>query len=143
MSRGFLLDTNIPSEQIRSRPESRVGEWMYAQSEESLFLSVVTTGELRKGLVLLAGGRRRTELERWFEIYLVPRFYGRILPMTQTIADRWGAMDAECQLRGTPLDAADGLIAATALAHELVVVTRNVKDFIRLGVPLLNPWEEG
>ena len=69
---GFLLDTNVPSELIRSRPEPRIGQWMYAQSEESLFLSAVSIGELRKGFVLLPAGRRRKQLEQWFDTDLVP-----------------------------------------------------------------------
>jgi len=73
---------------------------------------------------------------------LVPRFHNRILPVTDRIADRWGVLDGQCQLNGTPLNMADGLIAATALEHDLTVVTRNVRDFTGLGVALLNPWED-
>jgi toxin FitB len=127
---GFLLDTNIPSELIRTRPDPRVGNWVYAQDERSLYLSVVSIGELQ-----------RTELERWFENDLLPRFHGRILPVTQTIADRWGVLDGHCQLNGTPLNTADGMIAATALEHELTLVTRNIKDFAGLGVEVFNPWD--
>ncbi len=86
-------------------------------------------------------GKRRNELEQWLENDLAPRFGGRILPVTQSVGNRWGILDGECQLKGTPLGTADGTIAATALEHELIVVTRNVKDFAGLGVPLLNPWE--
>ena len=81
------------------------------------------------------------QLEQWFEQYLLPLFATRILPVTQRIADRWGILDGECQLRGTPLSMADGLIAATALEHDLTVVTRNVKDFAGLGVTVFNPWD--
>jgi predicted nucleic acid-binding protein len=84
-------------------------------------------------------GKRRTQLELWFEQYLLPLFGERILPVTKSIGDRWGALGGECQLRGTPLNTADGLIAATALEHERIVVTRNVKDFVGLGVTLLDP----
>ena len=138
---GFLLDTNIPSELIRTRPEPRVGNWVYAKDEQSLYLSVVSNGELRRGLVLLPAGRRRTELVRWFENDVLPRFHGRILPVTHSIADRWGVLDGQCQLKGTPLNTAEGMIAATALEHGLTLVTRNVKDFAGLGVVLLNPWD--
>ncbi len=141
MNAGFLLDTNIPSEQIRSRPDPRIGKWMYAQPEASLFLSAITTGEIRRGIVLLAQGARRRKLEQWFEVDLVPRFSNRILPVTHAIADRWGQLAAEHQLPGTPLSIADGLIAATALGHGLSLATRNVKDFVKLGVTLLNPWD--
>jgi tRNA(fMet)-specific endonuclease VapC len=140
--KGFLLDTNIPSELIRTRPEPRVEKWVFAQDEQSLHLSVVSIGELRRGLVVLPAGKRRSELERWFENDLVPRFQGRILPVTQSIADRWGVLDGECQLKGAPLNTADGMIAATAVEHDLTVVTRNVRDFAGLGVQIFNPWED-
>jgi predicted nucleic acid-binding protein len=84
---GFLLDTNIPSELIRTRSDPRVGNWVYAQDEGSLYLSVISIGELRRGFVLLPAGKRRSELERWFGSDLIPRFRGRILPITEIIAD--------------------------------------------------------
>jgi predicted nucleic acid-binding protein len=111
---GFLLDTNIPSELIRSRPEPRVANWVYAQDEQSLHLSVVSVGERRRGLVILPASKRGTELERWFENDLLPRFHGRILALTHSIANRWGILDGQSQLRGTPLNTADGMIAATS-----------------------------
>jgi len=138
----FLLDTNIPSELIRSRPEQRVANWVFAQDEQSLYLSVVSIGEFRRGFVLLPEGKRRTELERWFEVDLLTRFEGRILPVTSAIADRWGRLDGQCQLKGTPLNTADGLIAATALEDDMTVITRNVRHFANLGVPVFSPWDE-
>ncbi len=138
---GFLLDTNVPSELTHTRPDPRAEKWVYSQNEKSLFLSVVTIGELRRGFVMLPIGKRRTNLERWFHDDLIPRFRGRILPVTRIVADRWGILDGECQLKGTPLNTADGMIAATAIEHGLTVVTRNVKHFDRLGVTILNPWD--
>lgn len=138
---GFLLDTNIPSELIRSRPESKVADWFYAQDEATLFISVVTIGELRRGFSLLPLSARRTRLEQWFESDLIPQFSDRILPVTYFIAEKWGDLDAQRQKAGTPLNTADGMIAATALVHELTVVTRNTRDYEGLGVLLLNPWE--
>lgn len=138
---GFLLDTNIPSELIRARPEPRVASWVYAQEEASLYLSAVSIGELRRGLVILPVSKRRNVLEHWLETDLVPRFRGRILPVTSSVADRWGVLDGECRLRGSPLNTADGMIAATALEHSLTLATRNVKDFAGLGVVVLNPWD--
>ncbi len=136
----FLLDTNIPSELIRARPNPLVANWVYSQDEQSLYLSVMSIGELRRGFSTLPPGQRREALEVWFEIDLLRRFGGRILPVTYSIADRWGALDGNCQLKGTPLNTADGLIAATALEHDLTVVTRNVKDFAGLGAAVFNPW---
>jgi len=138
---GFLLDTNIPSELIRSQPSPKVIAWVRAQAEHLLFLSAVTIGELRKGFVMLPVSKRRNELERWFHSDLVPRFRDRILPLTYQVADRWGVLDGERRLKGAPFNTADGMIAATALTHGLELVTRNVKDFAGLGVPLLNPWD--
>ena len=138
---GFLLDTNIPSELTKPMPEPRVVAWVDAQDNASLYLSVVSVGELRRGFTVLPHGKRRTQLEQWFEQHLLPLFNGRILPVTQSVGDRWGVLSGECQLRGTPLNMADGMIAATALEHGLSLVTRNVRDFAGLGVVLLNPWD--
>ena len=137
----FLLDTNVPSELTKSMPDVRVSGLVGAQDNASLYLSVVTIGELRRGFTLLPRGKRRARLEQWFERYLLPLFADRILPVTQSVGNRWGVLGAECQLRGTPLSTADGMIAATAIEHDLTVVTRNVKDFAGLGVTVLNPWD--
>jgi toxin FitB len=135
---GYLLDTNIPSEFSRDRPEPRVVQWL--KSQPIATLSAVTIGEIRKGLVVMPQGRRRNELEAWFHTDLLNWFHDRILPVTHSIADRWGALDGHRQLMGTPLNTADGLIAATALEHDLTVVTRNVKDFAGLAVVVFDPW---
>jgi toxin FitB len=139
---GFLLDTNIQSELTRPMPDSLVRDWVAAQDNASLYLSVVSVGELRWGFTAMPQSKRRTQLEQWFEQYLLPLFGDRILPVTQSIGGRWGVLGGECQAKGTPLNTADGLIAATALEHGLIVVTRNVKDFARLDVALLDPWIE-
>jgi toxin FitB len=138
---GYLLDTNIPSEFSRDRPEPRVVQWLKRQPITMLFISAVTIGELRKGLVILPQSRRRTELETWFHTELPVWFSNRVLPVTHSIADRWGVLDGQCQLKGTPLSTADGMIAATALEHDLTLVTRNVRDFAGLGVEVFNPWD--
>ena len=139
VSAGYLIDTNVPSELIRPSPDPRVVAWIMHHRE--LHLSVVSVGELRRGFCLLPPGRRRTQMEAWFNLDLLPLVAGRVLPFTQSIAERWGVLGAECHLRGRPLALADGQIAATALEHNLVVVTRNEKDFQGLGLKLLNPWE--
>ena len=140
MSNGFLLDTNIPSELMRPRPEPKVTDWIAAQDISVLFLSVVSIGELETGFTTMQDAVRRTRLEMALQRHLAILFPGRVLPVTQTIATRWGRLDGLRQLSGRPLSAADGMIAATALEHGLTVVTRNVKDFEQLGVPILNPW---
>ena len=138
---GFLLDTNIPSEVIRTRPAPRVAEWVRKQDNATLFLSAVSIGELRRGFTPLPPGERRARLEEWFETDVVLWFADRVLPVTREIADRWGVLDGTCQLRGKPANTADGMTAATALEHGLTVVTRNVRDFAELGVAILKPWD--
>jgi toxin FitB len=103
-------------------------------------MSAVSFGELRKGITLLSPGKRKAELESWMESDLSLLFSGRILSVTRSIAERWGILDAKRQLAGRPLNMADGLLAATALEHDLTLVTRNVKHFDQLGVTVFNPW---
>jgi toxin FitB len=138
---GFLLDTNIPSELVRTQPEPQVTAWVTAQDLDSLFLSVVSVGELRKGITIMPPGKRKAELLVWLDADLPELFSGRVLPMTQAIAERWGVLEGQRQLMGRPLNVPDAQIAATALEHDLTVVTRNMKDFEDLGVTILNPWK--
>ncbi len=137
---GFLLDTNCISELVRPRPEPRVVDWMEAADEWSLYLSVLTIGEIRKGQAGLPPGKHRTRLEHWIEAELPARFLKRVLPIDEAIAQRWGAIAAGAKRRGSPLSVIDGLLAATALQHNLTIVSRNVRDFANLQVSILNPW---
>ena len=139
---GFLLDTNCVSELVRVKPEPRVLEWMEAADEGLLYLSVLTLGEIRKGLAGLAQGKRRTQLETWLEVELRSRFSGRILAIDAPVADRWGVLAAQARRNGTSLPIIDGLLAATALHYNLTVVSRNASDFANAQVEVLNPWEE-
>ncbi len=139
---GYLLDTNVISEYGRERPpDQRVRAWVDAQREQGLYLSVLTLGEIRKGTTLLPPSNKRDQLERWLEVELPGRFANRLLPINGTIAEIWGAMSGQANLRGIALAIIDGLIAATANHHDLTVVTRNVRDFSAWGVPVINPWE--
>lgn len=137
---GFLLDTNCISEVVRKKPDPLVLHWLDAADESILYLSVLTLGEIRKGLAGLPQSRRQTLLESWLELDLKSRFSGRILPIDRFIADRWGLLSAEAKRRGKSLSAIDGLLAATALHHNLTIVSRNVDDFSGTQVPILNPW---
>ena len=138
---GFLLDTTCISELVRPKPEPRVLEWMEAADEDLLYLSVLTLGEIRKGLAGLTQGKRRTRLETWLEVELQGRFSGKILPIGAAVADRWGWLASEAKRKGKALSIIDGLLAATALHHNLTVVSRNSSDFTSTQVPVLNPWE--
>jgi predicted nucleic acid-binding protein len=141
MNGRYLLDTNIPSETLRRLPDARVAVWLGNQARDSQFLSVVTIGELRRGATLLSQGSRRAELERFIDVTVPLWFAGRVLPVTQAIAERWGVLDGQRQSAGRPLGVADGMIAAAALEYGLTLVTRNVKDFAGLGVAIINPWD--
>jgi toxin FitB len=137
---GYLLDTNCVSELVRIQPNHRVLAWLDAAEESSLYLSVLTLGEIRKGLAELPPGKRRTRLETWLaELRL--RFLPRVLPVDEGIAERWGFVAAEAKRRGKALSVIDGLLAATALHHGLTLVSRNVRDFATLQVAVLDPWQ--
>ena len=138
---GFLLDTNCVSELVRLTPDPRVLDWMESADESLLYLSVLTLGEIRKGIAVLPQSKRRTRLETWLEIDLQTRFGSRILPIDSAIADRWGFLAAETRAKGKVLSIIDGLLAATAIHHRLTVVSRNVSDFRNTLVQVLSPWE--
>jgi predicted nucleic acid-binding protein len=138
---GFLLDTNCISEAVRLQPEPRVLAWIDAADERSLYLSALTVGEIRNGIVGLVEGKRRAHLETWLENDLRNRFAGRILPVGDAVADRWGVLAGEMKRQGKPIPIIDTILAATALHHDLIVVSRNVNDFRNAQVPVINPWE--
>jgi predicted nucleic acid-binding protein len=140
--KGFLLDTNVISELTRPQPESRVTDWLGSIDETQLYLSVLSLGEIRRGVSALAPGHRRTRLENWLVTELPVRFAGRLLPIDAAIADRWGQVAGLAQSRGKPLPVIDGLLAATALCHDLKIATRNVQDFLIPGVLSFDPWTQ-
>ena len=140
---GYLLDTNCISELVRLKPEPRVMAWMQAAEETLLYLSVLTLGEIRKGVAGLPQSKRRTHLETWLNTELRARFAGKILPIDVAIADRWGLLAATAKRDGKTLSTIDGLLAATALHHNLTVVSRDDSDFEDTRVQVLNPWEAG
>ncbi len=140
---GFLVDTNVISEFARpdNQPDPRVKQWLEAADPNSLYASVLTFGEIRRGIEKLAPGKRRTRLETWLEEDLHEWFENRLLVIDEVIANRWGSLAAAAQRSGRPLAIIDGLLSATALEHKLTVVTRNNTDFISAGAPILNPWQ--
>jgi toxin FitB len=138
---GYLLDTNVISELTKLQPESKVVSWFQSTSEELLYLSVLAIGEIRKGINLLPRSNKRVLLESWLANDLVLRFAGRIIEVNLDIAERWGLISAQAKIAGTPLAVIDGLMAATALHHNLTLVTRNTKDVQVAGINTLNPWQ--
>jgi predicted nucleic acid-binding protein len=138
----FLLDTSVVSELVRKSPHPPVLKWINDQDESSLYLSVVTIGEIEKGIARLPASPRRGRLQSWVRRDLIGRFGERLLAVDIRAAARWGALTGESERRGVPLPVIDSLIAATALVHDLSVVTRNVADFERCSVECVNPWDQ-
>ena len=133
----WLLDTNVLSELRRKQCEPRVKKWIAAQESDSMVISVMSLAEIRRGVELKRNKDplQASIIEKWL-ILTTKRFAGSILPVTEEIADRWGRLPAKM-----PKPGIDGFIAATALEHDLTVVTRNVADFEKTGVRIVNPWK--
>ena len=137
-----LLDTNVLSEATRARPDARVAGWLSARHALSLFISVVSVAEIRKGILLLPEGKKKRKLERWMEMELLPAFAGRILPLGAEEMNEWATLQAEGERNGRRLPVVDSLIAATARCHGLTLATRNIQDFRHCRIPVLDPWAE-
>ena len=133
----YLLDTNVLSELRRKQPDAQVLQWFAQRPPGTLYLSVLTLGEIRKGVEALAYQPRRLLLLDWLETDLPAFFSGRILGIDTAVADRWGRLVAQA---GRPLPAIDSLLLATAAQHGLILVTRNVRDAQGLGQQVINPW---
>lgn len=133
----YLIDTNVISELRRKEANASVVAWFADRPATSLYLSVLTLGEMRKGIESLPNGKKRLALRDWLETELPAFFAGRILPIGATVVDTWGRLLAR---REKPAPAIDSLIAATALHHELTLVTRNVADFRFPRLEVVNPW---
>ena len=138
----FLLDTNVVSETVKPRPAPRLLEWFDAQLAPDLYISVVTLGEVVHGARRLRDRRRRRSYETWIQRELLRDFEGRVLPFDAEAATIWGDLLAVGDRSGLSLPAIDAQIAAIARRHRMTVVTRNVRDFSLMDVPLLNPWSE-
>ncbi|GLK74269.1 type II toxin-antitoxin system VapC family toxin [Ancylobacter dichloromethanicus] len=138
----LLLDTNVLSEVRRPTPDPKVLAWLDTLDEDRAFISVASIAELRRGIALMDGGRRRDALAVWLAEDLPVRFAGRIVPIDPAIALLWGDLMAQARRSGFALSVMDGFFAATALERGLVLATRNIKDFVSLGVTLLDPWSE-
>ena len=137
---GYLLDTNVVLELVKPAPDANVVDWVENADESGLFLSVLTLGEIRNGIEKLRDGRRRARLETWLQVDLRSRFEHRLLPINEAVADRWGTISAIAANNGRPLPLVDGLLAATALEHNLTFVTRDDSAVAATAVSTLNPW---
>jgi len=141
---GFLIDTNVLSEYNRpTGPDPRVKRWLETTDRRLQYVSVITLAEIQKGIELLGEGKRRAQLQSWLEQDLEAWFSGRILSVDHQVAKRWAKLVATGVRTGRPLPAVDSLIAATALVHDLTVVTRNLQDFEGTDAVIFNPWEQG
>jgi hypothetical protein len=137
----FLLDTNVVSEWVRPVPDEHVIAWLDAVDEDRVFVSVATFAEIRRGIELLPLGRRRARLTDWLAGDVPRRFEDRVIDIDQRIAEAWGVTMARSHALGATLGTMDAFFVATALVHDLTLVTRNVRDFEATGIALLNPWQ--
>lgn len=125
---------------VKPKPCKAVVEWLQQCDEESVFLSVITLGEIQKGIAKLGDKRRRAKIQQWLDTDLRRRFEDRILAVSEDVALTWGALEGESAAKGRPIPSIDGLIGATAIAHNLTVVTRNTKDISATGARVLDLW---
>ena len=136
----FLVDTNVVSEWVKPRPDGGVVAWMNEVDEDRVFISVISLAELRHGVERMPSGTQRRRLDEWLKEELPLRFEGRVLLIDRVVAEAWGTIVARCERAGRPISTIDGFIAATADAHQLVLVTRNVSDFEFSVKEIVNPW---
>lgn len=137
----YLLDTCAISEMTKGRPNDNVVAWFASREEARLFLSVITVGEIEKGILGLPKTRKRARLEKWWYEGVIPDFLGRILEIRQATMSTWARLNADLRARGITRPSFDSLLEATALEHDLILVTRNVRNFQGSSVTILNPWE--
>ena len=133
----YLLDTNVLSELVRAKPELPVVAWFDSVPDDSLYISVLTIGEIRKGVELVSDANRKEKLRVWLEHTLPDWFEERMLPVDEAVAEQWGRTLAEVN---RPVPVIDSLLAATALHHDLRMVTRNTQDFRFSGLEVVDPW---
>ncbi len=136
----YLLDTCLISELAKSKPNEKVVDWVLSENETSFYISVLTFGELHKGVEKLPESKKKEELRIWIEDELKNRFQSRIISIDMRVSILWGKIQCFAEKNGKPMPAIDSLIAATGIAYDLTVVTRNVADMEQSGVKLHNPW---
>ena len=137
----YLLDTCVISEVIKRKPSSNVIKWIKQEEESNFFISVLTIGELHKGIEKLDKSKRKDELHNWVENDLKERFCNRIINIDMPVVTMWGKIQGMTERTGKSMPAIDSLIAATGITHHLTVVTRNISDMKESGAVLYNPWQ--
>lgn len=142
MSLGYLLDTCVVSEFVKPKPDKHVLAWLNSMDAERVFLSVVTIGEVQRGVSNLPRSNRRAQLEEWLNEQLAAQFAGRILALDAATFMTWGQMMAPLKQQGRVMGVMDSLIAATAVHHRMTLITRNVSDFRDVELSVFNPWEQ-
>lgn len=136
----YLLDTCVISELVKPTPNEAVINWMSHTPNERLFLSVITIGEIRKGITKLPESKKKNQLTNWLNT-LLEDYQERIYPINIMVAENWGIIQGKAENNGTPVASVDSLIAAVAQTYNLIVVTRNENDFASTNVTILNPWK--
>jgi toxin FitB len=136
----FLLDTCVISEMVRPVPDAGVVQWIEKHDEFDLYLSVITLGEIQKGISRLSFGKKKPRLTVWLKEELEVRFFERIIPVTPEIGIACGSMLGLAENNGQPLSVIGALIAATASVHNLILVTRNISDFGGCSIDIIDPW---
>jgi len=136
----YLLDTCVISELIKKNPDPNVLRWISDEEEAALYLSVLTFGEIHKGIEKLPQSKKKEQLHKWVNSDLCERFKNRIINLDLAVATKWGEIQGQAELAGRPMSLIDGLISATGISYDLIVVTRNTTDMEQSGVSLINPW---
>lgn len=136
----YLLDTCVISEFVKPSPNKKVISWINEIPSEMLFISVVTIGEIRKGITKLPESKKKQKLTLWLNTIL-EEYEERVISIDLAVADTWGILQNDTEKNGVPMSSIDGLIAATAYTHNLTLITRNKEDFNNSKISLINPWK--
>ena len=136
----YLLDTCVISELVKPAPDKKFIRWLENEASHSLFLSVITIGEIRKGITRLPASRKKEKLTIWLNM-LLEEYTDRVLPVDLTVAENRGEMQSKTEKAGVTMPSIDGLIAAIAYTNNMTLVTRNEDDFSNADIPVINPWK--
>ena len=137
----YIIDTCVVSELIKPFPCEAVVEWINQQEEATLYLSVITLGEIQKGISKLPENTKKANLQSWLDTELKWRFGNRVLSVDHVVAKEWGSIQGTSEKSGRKMPVVDCLIAATARVHSMAVVTRNIVDMKIPGLEIINPWD--